>query len=262
MKIAVCIKQVPDSGAVSLDPVTHTLVRASVGVMINPLDEFPLETAVKLKEKCGGTVTAITMGPPRAEEVLARAIAAGADDGILLSDAKFAGGDTWATSLVLAKALEKTGPYDLIFFGKQAIDGDTAQVGPETAAHLGLPQASSVNNVFMPESSTVSSLKVSRLFEEGSDVVEIPLPAVLMVLKEAAEPRFGTMEGRLDYYRKGVRKMNFADLEMPDGSSGLKGSPTRVAKTTIPKSSRQQRRLSGSPSEMAAELASIIRSIK
>lgn len=259
MRIAVCVKQVPDSGTVSLDPETHTLVRASVGVMLNPLDEFPLEIALKLKDAVGAKVTVFTMGPPRAEETLARAIAMGADEGVLLTDAKFAGGDTWATSIVLAEAIRKHGPFDLALFGKQAIDGDTAQVGPEAAAHLGWPQAAGVSAVAAPDSPNPSSLRVTRLFEDGSDEVELPLPAVMMVLKEAAEPRFGTLDGRLDYFRRGVTKSNSGVLGLKPDGIGLKGSPTRVVKTAIPSVSRKLKRLQGTPVSQAAELASLLK---
>ncbi len=259
MKIAVCIKQVPDCGSVSLDPETHTLVRASAGAVINPLDEFPLETALRIKEKNNADVVAITMGPPRAEEVLARAMAMGADKGILLSDRRFAGGDTWATSLVLAAAIETCGPFDLILCGKQAIDGDTAQVGPETAAHLNWPQAANVCNIEMPSEENPSSLTLTRLFEHGTDKLSIPLPAVIMPIKEACEPRFGTLEGRLDYYKKGVTKLNADNLGIPEGASGLKGSPTRVVKTTTPEMNRKRVRLTGTPEEQAHKLAEILK---
>ncbi len=261
MRIAICLKQVPDSGVITMDPETHTLVRSSVGVVINPLDEFPLEIALRLKDKLGAEVVAFTMGPPRAEEVLSRAMAMGADRGILLSDAKFAGSDTWGTSLVLAKAIEEYGPFDLAMFGKQAIDGDTAQVGPETAGHLGWPHATGVNNVEIPEpdGQPVKSIKLTRMFEEGSDTVIMKLPAVLMVLKEAGEPRFGTLAGRLEYFNNPPQKAKFADLKLPDGSTGLKGSPTRVVKTEVPKVERDHLQLEGSPGEQASRLAEILK---
>ncbi|OGV52377.1 MAG: hypothetical protein A2X49_02455 [Lentisphaerae bacterium GWF2_52_8] len=262
MRIAVCLKQVPDSGTVTLDPETHTLVRGSVGVIINPLDEFPLEIAIRLKEASKGQLTAITMGPPRAEEVLARAIAMGADDGILLSDAKFAGGDTWATSLVLASAIKKFGPFDLVLCGKQAIDGDTAQVGPEIAAHLDWPQATGVCCVEMPAGNGEKKLRMTRLFEEGTDEISLPLPAVIMALKEAAEPRFGTLDGRIEYYKKGVRKVPSSELGIPLDQIGLKGSPTRVVKTAVPTVNRKRQKLSGSPGEQAQQLADILVSKK
>lgn len=259
MRIAVCVKQVPDSGTVSLDPETHTLVRASVGVALNPLDEFPLEIAMRLKDATGAEVVAFTMGPPRAEETLARAIAMGADKAVLLSDAKFAGGDTWATSLTLAAAIRKYGPFDIVLFGKQAIDGDTAQVGPETATHLGWAQAACVCEVATPRSKEPEALRVKRLFESFIDESEIQLPCVLSVIKEAGEPRFGSLEGRLRYFQGGVEKCNAADLGLKPESIGLKGSPTRVVKTSVPSSARKLRHLEGSTESKAVELAGILR---
>ncbi len=260
MRIAVCIKQVPDSGTVSLDPETHTLVRASVGVALNPLDEFPLEIALKVKDATGAELVAFTMGPPRAEEVLARAMAMGADKAVLLSDVKFAGGDTWATSIALAEALKKYGPFDLALFGKQAIDGDTAQVGPETATHLGWAQAACVCDVAMPKTKNPKSIKVKRLFEDFTDEAEIALPCALTVLKEAAEPRFGTLEGRLKYYKDGALKCTAAELGTAPERLGLKGSPTRVVKTSVPNSARQLKRLEGTLERQCSQLASALMS--
>lgn len=259
MKIAVCVKQVPDSGIVSIDPETHTLQRKSAGAVLNPLDEFPIEAALRFKDGIGAHVTVLSMGPPRAEEILARAIAMGADDGILLSDACFAGSDTWATSLILSEALRKYGPFDIVFCGKQAIDGDTAQVGPAIAAHLGWAQAASVSHIEIPSEKNVSEISLTRLFENGCDDLTIPLPAVIMVLKEACEPRFGTLKGRINYFRKGIRKYGQQDLGMDKSSVGLKGSPTRVVKTSIPEMGRRLRKIEGKPEEQARELAEIIR---
>ena len=226
---------------------------------LNPLDEFPLEIALKLKDATGAEVVAFTMGPPRAEEVLARAMAMGADKAMLLSDVKFAGGDTWATSITLAEALKKFGPFDLALFGKQAIDGDTAQVGPETATHLGWAQAVCVSDVEIPKQANPKTLKVKRLFEDFSDEMEITLPCALTVLKEAAEPRFGTLEGRINYFSKGVEKCSALDLGVASERLGLKGSPTRVVKTTVPRSSRNLKRLEGGIESKCAELALILK---
>lgn len=259
MKIAVCIKQVPEGTGVAIDPETHTLRRSSAGAVINPLDEFPLETALRFKDLNASEVWAFTMGPPRAVDVLARAVAMGADKAVLLSDPSFAGGDTWATSLVLAKALERFGPFDLILFGKQAIDGDTAQVGPETAAHLGLPQATYVSHVATTEEKNPATIRVRRLFEDFSDELEIKLPAVLTVLKEAAEPRFGTLEGRLAYFSKGVEKAGAESLNISEGTSGLKGSPTRVVKTQSPRVERKNMKIDGDVFEQAGRLAGLLK---
>jgi electron transfer flavoprotein beta subunit len=259
MRIAVCIKQVPDSVSVSLDPEKHTLVRSSSGAALNPLDEFPLEAALRFKEKNGAEVTAFTMGPPKAEEILARAMAMGADNAFLLSDKHFAGSDTWATSLVLADALKKYGPFDLVLCGKQAIDGDTAQVGPEMATHLDLPQAMNVTEIDFPSEKKPKNIKVKRLFENGSDELILPLPAVMTVLKEAGEPRFGSLDGRLNYFEKGVGKIKSDDLSLSLEEMGLKGSPTRVVKTSTPSVERKLMRLDGSPKEQAQKLAAILK---
>lgn len=259
MRIAVCIKQVPDSASVSLDPEKHTLVRSSSGAALNPLDEFPLEAALRFKEKNGAEVTALTMGPPKAEEILARAMAMGVDKTFLLSDKHFAGSDTWATSLVLANALKKYGPFDLVLCGKQAIDGDTAQVGPEIAAHLDWPQAMNVTKINFPVEKNPVEIKVDRLFENGMDEVILPLPAVMTVLKEAGEPRFGSLDGRLEYFEKGVGKVRSGDLTLAIEEMGLKGSPTRVVKTSTPVIERKLTRIEGSPKEQARKLAAILK---
>jgi electron transfer flavoprotein beta subunit len=259
LKIAVCIKQVPDSGTVSLDPVTHTLARKCAGAILNPLDEFPLEMALRLKDKTGAHVTAFTMGPPRAEEILARAIAMGADKGVLLTDKAFAGSDTWSTSLILTEAIRKHGPFDIVLCGKQAIDGDTAQVGPEIAGHLGWSQAASVSHIEMPESEAPASLTLRRLFEHGTDTISIKLPAVLMVLKEACEPRVGTLGGRIKYFEEGVSKTTASDLSAAPERFGLKGSPTRVVKTSVPDMKRNLSMLQGSVEEKTEKLYSILR---
>jgi electron transfer flavoprotein beta subunit len=259
MKIAVCIKQVPDSATVSLDPETHTLVRSSAGTALNPLDEFPVELALQFKDHLGAEVTAITMGPPKAEEVLARAIGMGVDKGILLCDPKFAGGDTWATSLVLSEALKKYGPFDLVFCGKQAIDGDTAQVGPEIAAHLNWAQAAGVNHIEIPSEANPENILVSRLFENGTDRLKLPLPAVVMVLKEAGEPRFSSLDGRLNYFKNGISRCDLKELDLDADTTGLKGSPTRVVKTTIPEIKRQLIELDGTAKDQASKLATILK---
>ena len=258
MKIAVCIKQVPESGSVAIDPETKTIVRSSADAVINPLDEFPLEAALRIKDICCAYICVFTMGPPRASEVLARAIASGADEGILLSDRHFAGSDTWTTSLILAAALKEKGPFDLIICGRQAIDGDTGQVGPETAEHLGLPLAANVCHFEILQGSK-PGIRVRRLFENSSDEVELLFPCLITVLKDACEPRFGTLEGRLRFYENGIEILNASDLELAPGTIGLKGSPTRVVKTATPDISRKTRVLDGTPREKARELAEIIR---
>ncbi|OGV39875.1 MAG: hypothetical protein A2020_15765 [Lentisphaerae bacterium GWF2_45_14] len=258
MKIAVCIKQVPESGSVAIDPETKTIVRSSADAVMNPLDEFPLEAALRIKDSCGAQVSVFTMGPPRSSEVLARAMAAGADNVILLSDRHFAGSDTWTTSLILSTALRKKGPFDLIICGKQAIDGDTGQVGPEVAEHLGVPMAANVCH-FEVIHRPSAGLRVRRLFENSTDETEILFPALVTVLKEACEPRFGTLGGRLRFFEEGIEELNASELGLSSENIGLRGSPTRVIKTSAPEISRKTRILVGTMQEKARELAEIIK---
>jgi len=257
MKIAVCIKQVPESGSVAIDPETKTIVRSSADAVMNPLDEFPLEAALRIKDSFGAHVSVFTMGPPRASEVLARAIAAGADEGSLLCDRHFAGSDTWTTSLILAETLKKKGPFDLVLCGKQAIDGDTGQVSPEIAEHLGIPFAANVCYFeLMPDG---KGLTVKRLFENSSDEVELLFPCLVTIVKEACEPRFGTLEGRLRFYENGVEPVDSSYLGLIPERIGLKGSPTRVVKTSAPDIFRKTAVLSGTSSDKAGQLAEIIK---
>ena len=235
MKIVVCVKQVPDTTRVAIDPTTNTLVREGVQSVLNPLDTFAVEAALRIREGMGGTVTALTMGPPQAERMLREAIALGVDEGVLVTGREFAGSDTWSTSYALARAVERLGPYDLILCGKQAIDGDTGQVGPELAVHLDLPQATFVRKFRVI---TPSYTVVERLTDRGFEVLKVPLPAVVTVVKELNEPR---MPNLLD-----LRRGRFAELQMLDskaigadpGQIGLEGSPTRVVKIFAPDSRR------------------------
>nr|HPM03735.1 electron transfer flavoprotein subunit beta/FixA family protein [Candidatus Cloacimonadota bacterium] len=193
MNIIVCIKQVPDTTEIKIDPATNTLIREGVESIINPFDLYAIEEAVRLKEQFGGTVTAVTMGPPQAEVALRDAVALGVDKIILLSDRKFAGADTWATSLTLAGAVKKIADYDLVLFGQQAIDGDTAQVGPGVAAHLDLPQVCFVRKIEKIEADTVV---LQRLMEDGYDRLQIKMPAVVTVVKEINTPRLPSLRGK------------------------------------------------------------------
>ena len=251
MKIAVCLKQVPDTADLRLDPETNTLIREGVDAVMNPLDEFPLEAALCLAEQSDGSVTAFSMGPPQAAEVLHKAVATGADNAVLVSDRAFAGADTWATSLTLAEAIGSAGPFDLILCGKQATDGDTAQVGPGIAAHLGLPQVTYVTGINGADGGKV---RVQRMLDHGSAELEVSLPAVLTVLKEANEPRLPTLAGRLRAYRTEPRQANLAALGLTDDAVGLAGSPTRVVRIAVPEARRSHVRLDGAPDDVAGKL--------
>lgn len=229
LRILVCIKQVPDTNEVRLDPVTGTLIRQGVPSIINPDDKAGIEAALRLKERTGAMVTILTMGPLQADVALREALAMGADEAILLSDRAFGGADTWATSSTLAAALKKLG-FDLIITGRQAIDGDTAQVGPQLAEHLGIPQVSYVRSIELEG----DSLLVERQFEDRVHLLEVRLPCLLTALMELAAPRYLTVGGAFDAYReKTVQVWGLEEiLEQVDTANiGLKGSPTKVKKS-------------------------------
>ena len=227
MKIVVCAKQVPDTTEVKLDPKTGTLIRDGVPSIINPDDKAGIEAALQLKEKCpGSTVTVVSMGPPQADVALREALAMGCDEAILVSDRAFGGADTWATSSTIAAALKKL-DYDVIITGRQAIDGDTAQVGPQIAEHLGLPQVSYAENVEVDG----DCLKVQRQFEDRYHIIKVKMPCVITALAELAEPRYMTVAGIVDAYdSKEVKVWGLEDLKdtIDEANIGLKGSPTRV----------------------------------
>ncbi len=238
MRIAACIKQVPETTTVEIDPETHTLKREGIESILNPLDVFAVEQALRFRESMGGGVTVLTMGPPQAEAILRQAIALGADGGVIVSGPEFAGSDTWATSLALARALQTTGPWDVILCGKQAIDGDTAHVGPEMAAHLGLPHVAFVRGIV--EISDDSAI-VERLTDTGTEILRTPLPALLTVLKDLNEPRLPNLA---DLYRARfahIEKLDAARLNLDNGQVGLEGSPTRVVNMFSPESEREGR---------------------
>jgi electron transfer flavoprotein beta subunit len=226
MKIVVCVKQVPDTNEVKIDPVTGTLIRDGVPSIINPDDKNALEEALRLKEEEGAHVTVITMGPPQAERALREALAMGADEVVLLTDRAFGGSDTLATSLALAKAIENL-EYDIIFAGRQAIDGDTAQVGPEIAEHLNLPQVTYVEEVKV----IGNELLIKRALEDGYEIINVPMPCVLMCIKELNHPRYMNMSDIFTAYNKEIKIMTADDLNVDKALLGLKGSPTKVKKS-------------------------------
>ena len=227
MKIVVCAKQVPDTTEVKLDPKTGTLIRDGVPSIINPDDKAGIEAALQLKEKCpGSTVTVLSMGPAQADVALREALAMGCDEAILVTDRAFGGADTWATTSTIAAALKKI-DYDVIITGRQAIDGDTAQVGPQIAEHLGLPQVSYAENVEIDG----DCLKVQRQFEDRYHIIKVKMPCVITALAELAEPRYMTVGGIVDAYdSKEVKVWGLEDLKdtVDEANIGLKGSPTRV----------------------------------
>lgn len=231
MNIVVCIKQVPDTTEVRIDPQTNTLIREGVDSIINPFDTYAIEEGIRLRERFGeGKVTVISMGPPQVESALREAISVGVDEAILLSDRAFAGADTWSTSLTIATALKQM-EYDIILTGKQAIDGDTAQVGPGIACHLDLPQVCYVSRVREIEKGRAV---VERLMEDGTEVVETELPAVWTVVKDINEPRLPSLKGKMKAKKAEIIVRTAEDIKADPELVGLNGSPTMVDKIFSP----------------------------
>ncbi len=260
MNIFVCIKQVPNTAEVKWDLEKGTLIREGVESITNPFDLYAIEEALRVKERTGrGRVIAITMGPPQAEEVLKEAISLGVDEGVLISDRAFAGADTLATSYTLAKAIEKIGQPWIIFTGRQAIDGDTAQVGPELAAWLKVPQVTYVRKIVeINETKAV----VERLTDYGYDVVETSLPAVFTVVKEINEPRLPSLRGKMKAKKFKPTLFTVKDLDVDESKIGLQGSPTQVKKVFQPKPRKGGEKFEGEPEELAKKLAEKLRELK
>ena len=256
MTILVCVKQVPDARDVRLDPVTNTLAREGVESIMNPYDRHALEEAVAIREQQGGTVTVITMGPPQAEVVLREAIACGADEGVLVSDRAFAGADTWATSYTLAKAAQALGSFDLILCGKQAIDGDTAQVGPGLACRLQLPYAACVQKT---RKVTAEAIEVERMMDDGFDVIRLPLPALMTVVKDINEPRVASLKGKMKAKKAVIRRYTAAEIGADPQCIGLAGSPTKVVRVFSPEARGDRRVFSGSIDEQVDQLVECLR---
>ena len=256
MHFIVCIKQVPETTDVKIDPKTNTLMREGVAAVINPFDMYAIEEAVRLKDKLGGKVTAVTMGPPQAESALREAISMGVDDGILLCDRAFAGSDTWATSYTLATALKKIGDYSLIICGKQASDGDTAQVGPGIATHLNLPQITYVRKI---EAIDEKRIVAERLLENGYEAIEAPLPCLLTVVKEINEPRIPSLKGKMAAKKAVITKWTADDIKAEKARTGLDGSPTKVVKIFTPPRRGCGEMLTGEPDEVVKKLVEKLR---
>jgi electron transfer flavoprotein beta subunit len=239
MNILVCVKQVPDTTEIKIDPVTNTLIRAGVPSIVNTYDGFALEMAVRLAEVSGGQVVVVSMGPEQAKEALRTCLSRGAQKAYLVSDGKFGGSDTLATSYILSGAvceIEKIeGAFDLIFCGKQAIDGDTAQVGPELAEWLDFPQVTYALDVILSD----GKVQVKRESDEGYDVVETDCPAVITVTKPAFEPRIASIRDRMNAKKADIAKLTFNEIKIDPSKIGLKGSPTKVKRTFTPSTQRR-----------------------
>ena len=237
MNLIVPIKQVPETSEVKMDESTGTMIREGVECTVNPLDLYAIEAALRLREVHGGKATAISMGPMKALEALREAIAMGCDDAILLSDSSFAGSDTWATSLVLSRAILRLGIPHLIICGERATDGDTAQVGPGIASFLDLPVSTYTSHIEID--ALRGEARVRRMVEEGYEVWRLPLPALVTVVKEIAEPRLPTLKGKRRAKRMEIPIWGLEELGLEKGETGLAGSPTRVVKIFRPTISRQ-----------------------
>ena len=256
MNIIVCIKQVPDTANVKIDPQTNTLIREGVESIINPFDMYAIEEAVRTKEKLGGSVLAVTMGPPQADAALREAISMGVDEAVLVSDRAFAGSDTWATSYTLACAIKKIGKFDIIFCGKQAADGDTAQVGPGVSMHLDIPQVTYVKKI---EQMTPDHARVERMTEEGYEVVEAPLPVLFTVVKEINDPRIPSLKGKMKAKSAQIRILTAKDIDADEKSLGLNGSPTQVVKIFTPPPREGGQMLTGSTEEIVDKLVEVLK---
>ncbi|MFH7319252.1 electron transfer flavoprotein subunit beta/FixA family protein [Desulfurivibrio sp. D14AmB] len=259
MKIVVCVKQVPDAKDVRLDPVTNTLSRDGVQSIMNPYDRHALEEGVRLAGEEGGSVTVISMGPPQAAEVLREAVACGADEAVLVSDRAFAGADTWATTHTLAQAIKKVGGADLVLCGKQAIDGDTAQVGPGLAERLNMPYVTCVRKVLASDNGVI---RLERLMDDGYDTLEVKLPTLFTVVKEINEPRLPSLKGKMKAKKLQITTFSAADIDADPDQIGLKGSPTQVVRVFSPQPRGERTIFSGPVEEqvekLAVELAKIV----
>jgi len=252
MRIIVCLKQVPNTNEVRINQETGTLIRDGVPSIMNPDDKNALEAGLRFKDEFGAELIAVSMGPPQAKDVLKEAMAMGADEGVLISDRAFGGSDTWATATIIAAAVEKIGNYDIVFCGRQAIDGDTAQVGPEIAEFLNIPQVTYVKDVKIKS----NKLKVVRFTEYGEYVFEVDTPVLLTAIKELNDPRYPTIKGIYEAYgntgEEKIRVFGIDDLVVDSTQIGLKGSPTNVYKSFVPVKNKVSEIIDGNDSKQKA----------
>ena len=248
LNIVICIKQVPETTEVEFDKETGRLKREGVAAVINPFDEYAIETGLRLKEKHGGKVKAISMGPPMAEQSLRDAIAMGCDEGILVSDRVFGGADTWATSLTLAKSIQLTGPHDIIICGLKTTDGDTGQTGPEMAEHLGEPCISYVSKILDVKDGKVT---LKRNLDDGVETLEASLPLIITVSKDVGQPRLATLRGRLAAKKATIKMITNKEIGMNPKELGLDGSYTRVTKIFTPEPHAGGKIIEGTADQLA-----------
>lgn len=259
MKILVFVKQVPDTTDVKLDPKTGNLNREGVASIMNPLDANAVEAALQLKEKFGGTVVAVSMGPPQADDVLKKALAMGCDESALLSDRAFGGADTLATGYVLSKAAEKIGDYDLLIFGRHASDGETAQTGPIVASFLGIPQITLVDSIDVDGQWVVCT----RNTESSTQKVRAKMPALLTVCGEINEPRYPTPINIMKALKKPRAVWNHEDLNADPACCGIPGSPSITKRLFEPTHAKVNTNMfSGEPEEMAKAFADVLENMR
>jgi electron transfer flavoprotein beta subunit len=240
---------------VKINPETGTLIRDGVEAVVNPFDEYAIEEALRIKERVGGVVKVITMGPPQADVALKSAISMGADEGYLISDRAFAGSDTWATSYTLSGGIKTLGQVDLIICGKQAIDGDTAQVGPGVAEMLGIPFVAWVRKI---DEITDTYIKVERMMEEGYDVVQMPLPGLITVVKEINTPRMASLKGKMRAKSAKINLLNATSITVEPDKIGLKGSPTQVLRSFVPERKTGGEKISGEVNVLVEKITSTV----
>jgi len=257
MNIVVLVKQVPNTTEIRIDPKTGNLIREGVEGIINPEDRHALEASLRIREEVGGHITVLSMGPPQAMDVICEALAMGVDRGILLSDRVFGGADTWATSTTLGRAIQRIKEFDLILAGRQAVDGDTAQIGPQVAEFLDIPQLTYVRKLEVRQDKVVAE----RVLEDGCEHIEAPTPVLVTVLASVSEPRHPTVGGILDAtsIRSPIEVWNAADIGVLAPDVGLPGSLTHVVRTFTPKEARDTQYLEGSPSSVASQLVEALR---
>jgi electron transfer flavoprotein beta subunit len=260
MKIIVCIKQVPGTSKVQVDPITGVLIRSGIDTKMNPYDLFALESALRLKEEFGGVVNVITMGPPQAIEIIKEAFMMGADDGVLLSDKKFAGADVLATSYTLSQGIRKMGDFDIIITGKQTTDGDTAQVGPEIAEYLNIPH---VANVLKILEVTNKDITVEMDMPETVEIVKIKFPCLISVEKDIYQPRLPSFKRKMQTKNKEVKVLCLKDMEDKDEKKyGLSGSPTQVERIFPPDENADKEIWEGTGDELADKITNKLKELK
>jgi electron transfer flavoprotein beta subunit len=247
----VCIKQVPETTEVEFDPDTGTLKREGIAAVVNPFDEYAVEEGLRLKERFGGIVKVLTMGPPQAESALRDTLALGCDEAWLATDRAFAGADTWATSYTLGLCIGKLAPYDIVICGFKTTDGDTGQVGPELGHQLGAPHVCYVNKILDVSGGRI---KLTRMLDDGVETLEVPLPIVITVTKEINQPRLATLRGRLKAKKMEIKQITSSDIEVDPSNLGLEGSPTRVVKIFTPTPPVSGEVFEGSPEELAERI--------